>query len=116
MTHLANKNCRVVEGDEQPMKGNDLTHYQAQLHSDWNLVEESRVARKFLFPNYQDAVDFTNKIADTADAEGHHPDIYLSYGVVKVVVRTHEIDGLHENDFIMAAKIDRKHQEFQKSN
>jgi len=115
MTHLANKSCRVVENDEEPMRGNDLTHYRAQVHNDWDVVDESHIARKFLFPNYSSAVEFANHVAQVAASEDHHPDIYLSYGVVKVVVRTHEVDGLHENDFIVAAKIDKRHREHQKS-
>lgn len=113
MTHLVNKVCGVVEKDEDPLQGSDLTHYRAQVHNEWEVVDDRHLRRKFLFPGYDEAVDFTNRIAEIAKSEGHHPDIYLSYGVVKVVIKTHEIDGLHENDFIVAAKIDQEHHEFQ---
>ncbi len=65
-----------------------------------------------MFSSYEEAVEFTNKIADVAGSEGHHPEIKLSYGEVEVEITTHELGGLHENDFIMAAKIDREHRNF----
>ena len=112
MTHLVNKMCQVVDEDESPLQGNDLTHYRAQIDNEWNVVDEESLSRSFMFSSYEDAVEFTNKLADVASAEGHHPEIKLSYGEVEVNITTHELGGLHENDFIMAAKIDREHRDF----
>lgn len=112
MTHLVNKNCRVIDNDEVSLQGDDLTHYRAQIDNSWSVVEEEHLSRRFMFSNYQEAVEFTNQVADVADSEGHHPEIKLSYGEVEVKVTTHELGGLHENDFIVAAKIDRQHRDF----
>ncbi|NLJ99179.1 MAG: 4a-hydroxytetrahydrobiopterin dehydratase [Tissierellia bacterium] len=62
--------------------------------------------KEYKFKNFKDALDFTNKVGSLAEEEGHHPDIYLSWGKVVIKLWTHKIDGLHKNDFILAAKID----------
>ncbi len=62
--------------------------------------------REFTFDDFRQALDFVNEVGELAEEQGHHPDIYLSYGKVKIELWTHKIDGLHENDFILAAKID----------
>jgi 4a-hydroxytetrahydrobiopterin dehydratase len=62
--------------------------------------------REFKFDDFRQALDFVNEVGELAEEQGHHPDIYLSYGKVKIQLWTHKINGLHENDFIMAAKID----------
>jgi 4a-hydroxytetrahydrobiopterin dehydratase len=108
MTHLAEKMCRVVKDPDEGIAGNDLQHYRAQVHGDWE-IEEDSLRRSFLFSDYGEALEFTQSIAKLSDAEGHHPEIRLRYGEVEVVLDTQEVEGLHENDFIMAAKIDRSH-------
>jgi len=75
----------------------------------WKIVLEDsieKLERKFEFKNFKEALDFTNKVGDIAEEENHHPDITTRYGSVKVVWYTHKIEGLHINDFIMAAKTD----------
>lgn len=89
------------------MKGDDLTHYMAQLDGDWEIIEESYLSRVFHFASHPEAVKLLNDISDIALSEDHYPDMMLSFGVVKVMIKTSEVDGLHENDFILAAKIDR---------
>lgn len=113
MTHLVNKVCEAIRDDESPVRGEDLTHYRAQIDNEWDIQDEERLSRKFMFSSYEEAVEFTNRIAGIAKSEGHHPEIRLSYGEVEVELTTHELEGLHENDFIMAAKIDREHVDFQ---
>jgi 4a-hydroxytetrahydrobiopterin dehydratase len=112
MTHLVDKVCEVVREDESPIQGDDLTHYRAQIHDEWRVRDEERLHRRFMFPSYERAVEFTNRIAGIATSEGHHPEIRLSYGEVEVELTTEELEGLHQNDFIMAAKIDQEHREF----
>lgn len=69
------------------------------------MVDEHHLEKNFNFKNFRQAIDFTNKVGELAESEGHHPDIYLAWGKVKVTTWTHKIDGLTESDFILAAKI-----------
>jgi len=64
------------------------------------------IAKEYIFSNFSQALAFTNQVGELAEAEGHHPDIYLAWGKVKLMVWTHKIDGLTESDFIFAAKVD----------
>lgn len=76
---------------------------------DWRVIErdgERRLERRFEFPDFKSALDFTNKVGDIAEAEGHHPALLTEWGRVTVTWWTHKIGGLHRNDFIMAAKTD----------
>ncbi|OGI76507.1 hypothetical protein A3C57_01440 [Candidatus Nomurabacteria bacterium RIFCSPHIGHO2_02_FULL_33_12] len=74
----------------------------------WTLPDDIKsIYREFKFTNFKQALDFTNKVGLIAEAEGHHPDIELSWGKVGIKLSTHAIDGLSGNDFILAAKIDR---------
>ena len=73
----------------------------------WALIDDaSRIRRRFAFENFKDSRDFVNKIGKIAEQEGHHPDITFGWGYAEVVVYSHNIGGLHKNDFILAAKID----------
>ncbi|MGA8018147.1 MAG: 4a-hydroxytetrahydrobiopterin dehydratase [Desulfobacterales bacterium] len=63
--------------------------------------------REYKFKNFRQALDFTNRVGELAEEQGHHPDIYLSWGRVKLKIWTHKINGLTESDFIFAAKVDR---------
>lgn len=72
----------------------------------WELLDNAtKLKRKFQFKNFMDALAFTQKIGELCEKEGHHPDIAVGWGYCKVVFQTHKINGLHENDFIMAAKV-----------
>ena len=85
----------------------------AELHpqvADWEIVERDgikRLERVFTFPNFVQALDFTNKVGTLAEAEGHHPALITEWGKVTITWWTHKIGGLHQNDFIMAAKTDQ---------
>ena len=75
---------------------------------EWALKDEAhRIERTFRFKNFREALSFVQKVGELAEAEGHHPDISFGWGYATVSLRTKKIKGLHENDFIMAAKIDR---------
>jgi 4a-hydroxytetrahydrobiopterin dehydratase len=104
---LADKKCEPCRGDRKPMKGAELRGFLDRLGGDWELVEERQIEKEFKFNDWAEAQAFTNTIGDIAQEEDHHPDVLLSWGKVKVTLSTHKIGGLSENDFILAAKIDR---------
>lgn len=95
--------CR---GGVPPLKGGELEKLSAQT-PEWQVVDEHHIERDFRFSDFRAALDFTNKVGELAEGEGHHPDIYLAWGKVGIRIWTHKIDGLTESDFILAAKIDR---------
>ena len=71
------------------------------------MIDHHHLERSFTFPNFQTALDFVNRVGGLAEEQGHHPDLYLSWGRVGIKIWTHKIDGLTESDFVLAAKIDR---------
>lgn len=101
---LAKKSCVACKGGVPPLKGEELQKLQEQLGSDWEVVEEHHLEKEFDFPDFASALAFTVEVGAIAEKEQHHPDIQLSYGMVKVKIYTHKIDGLTESDFILAAK------------
>lgn len=107
MNELAKKTCIPCRGGVPPLKGEELTTILEELGNDWQLIDEHHLQKEFTFKNFKEALNFTNKIGEVAEIEGHHPDIYLAWGKVRVVVWTHKIDGLTESDFIYAAKADQ---------
>jgi 4a-hydroxytetrahydrobiopterin dehydratase len=90
----------------KPLKGTSLQLLQKELHDNWQIIDEHHLERTFKTRDFKDALHLTNRIGKLAEEENHHPDICLSWGKVKVVLYTHKIDGLSENDFILAIKID----------
>jgi 4a-hydroxytetrahydrobiopterin dehydratase len=107
MAALAEKECVPCKGGVEQLKGNDLRTLAAELNPGWQIVREHHLEREFKFKDFREALTFTNKVGELAEEQGHHPDIYLSWGKVKVTIWTHKIDGLTESDFVLAAKIDR---------
>ena len=104
---LVSKTCTPCRGGIPP-----LTREQAELFHvqtpDWQLQEEAhRIERSFWFRNFREALTFVQEIGELAESEGHHPNICFGWGNVTVSLQTKKIKGLHENDFIMATKIDR---------
>ena len=87
------------------MKGENLEKINKQLNGGWTIVDEHHLEKEYIFSNFRQALAFTNQVGELAEAEGHHPDICLSWGKVKLMVWTHKIDGLTESDFIFAAKV-----------
>lgn len=106
MAGLADKQCVPCEKGADPLKGEEIEKRAKELDADWRVVDEHHLERQFKFDDFRQALDFVNEVGELAEEQGHHPDIYLSYGKVKIQLWTHKINGLHENDFIMAAKID----------
>ncbi len=103
---LAEKHCVPCRGGVPPLKGEELERLKSQV-SGWRVVEEHHLEKTFSFPDFQSALDFVNRAGAIAEQEGHHPDLYLSWGKVGVKIWTHKIDGLTESDFILAARIDQ---------
>ena len=87
------------------MKGNELAALASQL-PEWQVVNEHHLYRIFRFPDFQQALHFVNLAGAIAEEQGHHPDILLAWGRAEITTYTHKIDGLTENDFILAARID----------
>lgn len=104
---LTTKHCVPCKGGTPPMTDMDEDRYIKEIPS-WTLLREGmhKIKRQFAFKNFKGAMGFVNKVAEIAEKEGHHPDIYISYNKVQLELFTHAIHGLSENDFIMAAKID----------
>ena len=107
---LASKECIPCKGGVPPLKGEALKGYASKLGSGWRVVNEHHLEKEFTFKNFKDALAFTNRVGDLAEGQGHHPDIYLAWGKVRITVWTHKIDGLTESDFVLAAKIERLQQ------
>lgn len=103
---LTEKKCKPCSGEETPLKGRDVKEFLNKLRNEWKTVDDKKIRNTFSFDNFKQGMDFTNKIAELAEEEGHHPDICIHYKEVEVEITTHAIGGLTENDFILAAKID----------
>jgi len=106
MSELARMECVPCKGGIPPMKGDKLHEWFARLGNGWGLVDEHHLEKEFKFRNFREALDFTNLVGQLAEQVGHHPDIHLAWGKVKVTLWTHKIGGLSESDFIFAAKSD----------
>jgi 4a-hydroxytetrahydrobiopterin dehydratase len=105
MSQLAEKSCVACRGDVPALKGEALHALSHQLPN-WQVMDEHHITRSFTFPDFQQALDFVNRVGAVAEEQGHHPDILLSWGKAEITLWTHKVNGLTESDFIMAAKID----------
>lgn len=106
MSDLAAKTCVPCRGGVPPLRGEQLARLAKQVPQ-WKVVNEHHLTRNFTFPDFQQALDFVNRVGAIAEEQGHHPNILLTWGRAEVTMWTHKIDGLTESDFILAAKIDR---------
>ena len=100
---LAHKKCKPCEGGVPPMSTEQALEYLSQVEG-WE-YRVNRIQKEFKFKDFREGMEFVNKVAELAEEQGHHPDIYISHNRVRVELWTHAIGGLSENDFIMAAKI-----------
>lgn len=108
MTDFADRKCKPCEGGVAPLTAEQATESLTGLHADWHLSEDSKsIVRVFNFPAFNRTIAFTNAVAWIATVEGHHPEMTVSYSRCVVSYTTTAIDGLSDNDFICAAKIDR---------
>jgi len=106
MSDLTQQKCVPCESDVPPMTGEEIEEFTKEVPH-WRLVEVDGIPhlkRSFDFEDFAEALEFVNTVGEFAEEEGHHPMIELTWGRVTVEWWTHNIDGLHKNDFIMAAK------------
>ena len=102
-----NIKCIPCQGGIPPLNNEEIEKFYPLINSSWIVEETIKLIRNFKFDDYLAAIKFTNLVADLAEDEGHHPHIHINYKIVKVILFTHKINGLHENDFLMASKIDK---------
>ena len=104
---LSNEKCVPCRGGVPPLARDELRALQDQLGGGWQVIDGHHLEKSFEFPDFVQALAFTNAIGAIAEEEGHHPDIHLAWGNVRVTIWTHKVDGLTRSDFVLAAKIDR---------
>ena len=109
MSDLINKKCVPCEGGIVPFDISEIHKYQKKVDG-WNITKDNKniffLEKSFKFKNFKKSQDFVNKVGEISEQEGHHPDIHFGWGYAKINITTHAIEGLCENDFILAAKID----------
>ena len=110
MSDLLNKKCVPCEGGILPFDISEIHKYQKKVDG-WNIIKNEKenffLNKKFNFENFSQSQEFVNKVGIISEEEGHHPDISFGWGYAEIKITTHAIEGLSENDFILAAKIDQ---------
>lgn len=107
MNNLSEKKCVPCEGSTPPFTMEQIRNYQNQLTSVWEVIDQKKIHKQFTFDSFDSAMVFVNDVAVIAQEEDHHPDITINYKKVTIELTTHAINGLSENDFIVAAKIEK---------
>jgi 4a-hydroxytetrahydrobiopterin dehydratase len=105
-SELAAQQCVPCRGGIPALTGDEIAPLLKKLSDGWSAVDEHHLEKEYAFPNFVQALDFTNRVGAIAEAQGHHPDIHLTWGRVRLTIWTHKIDGLTVSDFILAAKAD----------
>jgi len=103
---LLDKNCTPCQGGVPPLDSEVASRLLEKLKSGWIINEFGHLYKVYNFNDFMDAMNFANKIAEAAEKEAHHPELVISWGKCIVKIWTHKINGLTENDFILAAKIE----------
>ena len=110
MNDLLNKKCAPCEGGVVPFDVSEIHKYQKKVDG-WVVLKDKKknffLNKKFNFQNFSESQEFVNKVGIISEEEGHHPDILFGWGYAEIKIKTHAIEGLSENDFILAAKIDQ---------
>ena len=99
--------CVPCQTGGEPLNRQAIANLLGHLAEGWKVIDQLYLEKEYKFKNFRLALDFVNKVGELAESEGHHPDIYLAWGMVRLKIWTHKINGLHKNDFILAAKIDK---------
>lgn len=103
---LENKSCTPCRGGIPPLSAGKAAELRKQV-PEWRLENDATwLQRAFKFDNFREALEFAKQVGELAEQEGHHPVVQFGWGFCKIDLQTHKIKGLHENDFILAAKID----------
>lgn len=105
---LASETCVPCRGGVPALHGDALRQLEDTLGGGWQVIAEHHLEKEFPFPDFATGLAFTNQIGAIAEEQGHHPDIHLAWGKVRVTIWTHAIDGLTRSDFVLAAKIDHR--------
>src|SRR3989338_5247368 len=105
MENLVNKKCVPCELGQGKLAPTDVAAFMTHVPK-WSIKDNHEISRRFIFKNFAEALAFVNKIGSIAESEGHHPTIKFGWGYAEITTFTHTVDGLSENDFILAAKID----------
>ena len=104
--NLSQKRCIPCEVGGQPLSTKEFASLLAQLDG-WQVFDDKKIAKEYKFKDFVRALEFVNAVGQISESEGHHPDIFLhGFNKVKIMLSTHALGGLSENDFIVAAKID----------
>ena len=106
MQKLCDLTCEACRGGVAPLDAAAIEPLHKQV-SQWDVVDNHHLVRAFKFPNFVGALAFVNSVGEIAEAQGHHPEINLTWGLVRINIHTHKIDGLTESDFVFAAKSDQ---------
>jgi 4a-hydroxytetrahydrobiopterin dehydratase len=107
MSELTEKKCKPCDGNVAPLTRDEAQTLMKQLNADWQLsADDKSLHREWKFRNFFHTMSFINAVAHIANAEDHHPDLEIGYGMCRMKFTTHAIGGLSENDFICAAKVD----------
>jgi 4a-hydroxytetrahydrobiopterin dehydratase len=110
MDELIKKKCVPCKGGVLPFDVSEIHKYQKKVDG-WEISQDEKkiffINKKFNFKNFLDSQNFINKVGEISEIEGHHPDILFGWGYAEIKITTHDIEGLSENDFILAAKIDQ---------
>jgi 4a-hydroxytetrahydrobiopterin dehydratase len=109
VTNLEKQSCETYHADSKHVSDVELKEYMKQIPN-WQVIVESgirKLKREYLFNNFLAALLFANKVGELAEAHNHHPSLLIEWGKCTVTWWTHQINGLHNNDFILAAKTDR---------
>ncbi len=109
MSELIKKKCTPCVIGASPLKGADLKPLAMQLSEGWEIIDEHHLEKHYAFRNFKEGLAFINVVGHIAEEEGHHPNIFLSWGKVSLQIWTHKVDGLTENDFILAAKVEAEY-------
>lgn len=104
---LLNKTCTPCLGDAHPLSFEITQELLSELSKGWIIDKSGKLGKEYYFTNFIRAMEFANRVADLAETEGHHPDLTISWSKCVVQLWTHKINGLTENDFILAVKIDK---------
>jgi 4a-hydroxytetrahydrobiopterin dehydratase len=106
MNKLDQRNITSPDHDAKPLKGEQLEKLHLDLGNGWSVVDEHHLEKEYIFKDFRESLNFTNEVGELAESLDHHPDIHLSWGKVKVIIWSHKVGGLTENDFVFAAKVD----------
>jgi 4a-hydroxytetrahydrobiopterin dehydratase len=106
MSDLASRRCGPCEAGTPPLGEKEVGRLARQLDG-WQVIDGKQLVKEYGFPDFHQALAYVERLGEVAESEGHHPDVHLSWGKVRVELSTHSVGGLSENDFILAAKADQ---------